>query len=285
MDNQNSPAANSRKPIIWSVVGVGVFLSLLISTQSSVLAQITGNPSGLQKVTTTEKDDDAQFDHSVFDALLKAHVDADGWIDYAAFQRDQVKLDAYLEAIKQADMEQLGKGERLAFLINSYNAFTIKLLVENYPLDSINDIPEANRWDGVRWNLAGNIVSLNQIEHEYVRQNFNEPRIHFALVCGAVGCPPLRNEAFIGETLEAQLAAQSTYVHNHGTWFQYDERRNQVGLTKLYNWYGDDFIKTDGSILQFIKDNSDKLANVDAPNVVWLDYDWTLNDVSNRAAR
>ena len=90
MDNQNSPAANSRKPIIWSVVGVGVFLSLLISTQSSVLAQITGNPSGLQKVTTTEQDDDAQFDHSVFDALLKAHVDADGWIDYAAFQRDQV---------------------------------------------------------------------------------------------------------------------------------------------------------------------------------------------------
>ena len=188
-------------------------------------------------------------------------------------------------SIKSADMDQLGRDDRLAFLINSYNAFTIKLLTENYPIASIKDIPDADRWDGVRWNLAGKTVSLNQIEHKYVRPNFKEARIHFALVCGAIGCPPLRNEAYIGEKLEEQLAGQLTYALNHATWFQYDKQNNQVGLTKLFDWYGGDFKQIDGTIFDFIRNHSDKLAGVESPNVKWLDYNWNLNDSKNRAAR
>ena len=290
MDKQNPDTATtkSKKPIIWSIVLVAVFIGIFTLIQSGLIAKVTGKFFGPPKVVLTEKykqEGEAEFDHSAFDALIKAHVDGDGWVDYAGFQRDQAKLDAYIETIKTAEIDELGRDDRLAFLINSYNAFTIKLITEHYPIDSIKDIPEGDRWDGVRWNLAGTVVSLNQIEHEYVRPNFKEPRIHFSLVCGAIGCPPLRNEAFDGETLEEQLASQSTYVHNHATWFQYDEARNVVSLTKLYKWYGDDFVQVSGSIFDFIREHSDKLAGVENPQIAWLDYDWNLNDVSNRAAR
>ena len=284
MENENPPARKSKAPLLLGIALVAVIAGLVAAMQTGLLASLFGPP----KVTSTEKyqkEGEAKFDHSKFDELLKAHVDGDGWVDYAAIKTDISKLDEYIESIKGAEIDKFGRDDRLAFLINSYNAFTIKLLTENFPLDSIKDIPAAKRWDAVRWNLAGNTVSLGQIENEYIRPNFKEPRIHFSLVCGAIGCPPLRNEAFIGDTLEKQLSSQSTYVHDHATWFQFDKEKNQVSLTKLYQWYGDDFIQLDGSIFDFIRKHSDKLADAESPSIVWLDYDWDINDIKNRAPR
>ena len=288
MENETPPAAKPRKFGGLAIFAVALVIGVLIAMQTGLFAKITGSLFGPPKVELTESytnDGTAKFDHTKFDELLKANVDGDGWVDYAAIQKDSAKLDEYIESIKTAKMDDFGRDDRLAFLINSYNAFTIKLLTEKYPIASIKDIPAENRWDGVRWNLAGKTVSLNQIEHEYVRPHFKEPRIHFSLVCGAAGCPPLRNEAFNGDTLEEQLAGQSTYVHDHATWFQYDKEKNQVSLTKLYDWYGGDFIQVDGSIFDFIRKHSDKLKDVESPSIVWLDYDWNLNDVKNRAPR
>ena len=288
METTNPSATKSKKPIVLAIVGVAIVAAGLIAMQTGVLAKLTGGLFGPPQVSLAEtysKTGTATFDHSSFDELLKAHVDGDGFVDYAAFKNDIAKLDAYIDTIKTADMDNLGRDDRLAFLINSYNAFTIKLLTEHYPLKSIKDIPAADRWDGVRWDLAGKTVSLNQIEHEYVRPNFKEPRIHFSLVCGAIGCPPLRNEAFNGETLETQLAGQSTYVHDHKTWFQYDAANNQVSLTKLYDWYGGDFKQLSGTIFEFIRTHSDKLQGVKDPSIAWLDYDWDLNDIKNKAPR
>ena len=286
--NNQTPAQAKPTNLVGSAIGVVASLGLLLTMQTSAAAQVAISLLAAPQATMTETQPSAggvMFDHSNFDKLLKAHVDKDGWVDYEGFWKDKAQLKAYLKSLSEANVDQLGRDERLALLINSYNAFTISLILENYPVKSIKDIPDAQRWEAVRWNIGGNIVSLNQIENTYVRPVFKEPRIHFSLVCGAIGCPPLRNEAFAGKTLEKQLASQSKYVHDHATWFQFDRNTNRVGLTKLYEWYGTDFQQAAGSIFNFIRNNSDKLANVNTPTITWLDYDWNLNDIKKRAPR
>jgi len=266
-------------------------LAVVAESQFGFVDKLATRFLGPPQVKLTENfknDSDVTFDHSKFHGLLEAHVDKDGWVDYAAIQMNSAELDAYLTTLAAADPTSLGRDERLAFLINSYNAFTLKLIVENYPLKSIKDIPGKKRWDAVRWDIAGHRYSLNQIEHELIRPNFAEPRIHFALVCAAAGCPPLRSEAFTGEKLELQLAAQTEYVHGHETWLKLDTSGNRLALTKLYKWYGDDFKQTSGSVVGFIRENTKRLNQAAAgssPRISWLDYDWSLNEVANKAAR
>ncbi len=229
------------------------------------------------------------FDHSAWNDLLAAHVDADGWVDYAGFAKDAAKLDAYLVTLAQADDAALARDEKLAFLINAYNAFTIRLILDYRDeggLGSIFDIPEAKRWEHSRWELAGKRVSLNELEHQIIRPVFKEPRIHFALVCAAVGCPPLRAEAYTGAGLEAQLAAQSAYVHTHATWLQLDAEAGTLKLTELYNWYAEDFVQHAGSVVDYVATQSPAVAAAHKAgkslDVSFLDYSWKLNDVRHR---
>ncbi len=230
------------------------------------------------------------FDHSDFNSLLGKHVDADGGVDYAGFAADRAILDRYLKTIAKASLADLNRDEKLAFFINAYNAYTLTLILNHDTsgkLASIMDIPKSKRWDAVRWNVAGEVLSLNQVEHQKIRPNFREPRIHFALVCAAVGCPPLRNEAYIGATLEAQLESQATYVHEHARWFGFDDvvGGGTVHLTKLYQWYGGDFEQVAGSVLAYAGRYSAALHKAlgppngtsPKPKIQWLDYDWSLN--------
>ncbi len=244
-------------------------------------------------------DDTMVFDHSAFNDLLQKHVDADGWVDYKALLEDADTLDIYIASLADAPFDDLGRDEKLALLINAYNAFTLRLILDHYPLKSIKDIPGAQRWDAARWTLAtgvtgedtggtsggGGTYSLSQIEHELIRPKFKEPRIHFALVCAAYSCPKLRNEAFTGERLEEQLRDQTAYTHAHDRWFRYDRADGTVYLTALYDWYEGDFETVADNVLDYVADQSPELRSaMDAghePKVRWLDYDWKLNDVSH----
>lgn len=221
------------------------------------------------------------FDHSRLDGLLAAHVDTDGFVDYPAISSDTTELDAYIAELAEAPFDDLGRDERLALLINAYNAFTLRLILDHYPIDSIKEIPGDQRWDDVRWSLAGGTYSLNQLEHELVRANFREPRIHFALVCAAVGCPPLRSEAYSGERLEEQLEAQARFTHESERWLRYRAGADTIELTSLYEWYGGDFEQVAGSVLAYVgrydDDLSSDLAAGHEPEVRFLDYDWSLN--------
>jgi hypothetical protein len=174
-------------------------------------------------------------------------------------------------------------------LINGYNAATLKLIVEHMPIASIVDIPDAQRWDDQRWTIGGNTWSLNQIEHEQIRPKFAEPRIHFALVCAAVGCPPLRNEAYEASQIDSQLEQQSQYVHDHATWFRFDSDSDTLALTKLYSWYEGDFKQAAGSVEQFaaryVPKLRDALKDGMPPNAKWLPYDWSLNSQANKQPR
>ena len=253
------------------------------------LSGLFGPPVVEMKEAYSRKPNGPTFDHSQFDAILREHVDEDGWVDYEGLLNKEDELDDYLDTIASAPFDELGRDEKLALLINGYNASTLKLILNHYPLDSIMDIKAEDRWDLKEWEIGGKTYSLNQIEHEQIRPNFKEPRIHFAVVCAAVGCPPLRNEAYDARRIEEQLQDQAEYVHDHATWFQFDADRASLKLTKLYKWYGGDFEQASGSVLNYVAQFSDALQNaVDeeetrAPQ--WLPYDWTLNSRSNKQSR
>lgn len=115
------------------------------------------------------------FDHARFDSLLRGHVDGAGLVDYAGLARESAALDAYLASLASAPFEERGREEELALLINAYNAFTLRLILDHRPVASIKDIPSGKRWDDRRWTLAGGTMSLDQIDYERIRAAFREP--------------------------------------------------------------------------------------------------------------
>jgi hypothetical protein len=224
----------------------------------------------------------ASFDHSRFDALLRTHVDADGLVDYAKLKDAEAQLDSYLGSLAAARFEELGRDEKLALLLNASNAVTLRLVLDHWPLASIRDIPAAQRWDARRWRLAGENLSLNQIEHERIRPRFKEPRIHFALVCAARGCPPLRAEVYTGARLEEQLTNQARHVHSDDRWLRFDPSTGELRLTELYNWYESDFRQLRASVPDYVALHAPSVGGaLDAGQrveVLWIPYDWSLNE-------
>ncbi len=273
-------------PTVFAAVAVAM---LAVAACTHQRRDALKNLFGPAPVTLQEayqrQSDGPTFDHSAFDALLRQHVDKDGWVDYEGLRGAAASLDAYIASLGKAPFDDLGRDEILTLLINAYNAFTLRLILDHYPIESIKDIPSAKRWDAKRWRLGSMTVSLNQIEHEQVRPKFAEPRIHFALVCAAIGCPKLRNEAFQADRIEEQLEDQTRYVHSHDRWFRYQPGAKEVHLTKLYDWYGADFEQIAGSMLDFAARYSSPLKAALGKDmklrIKWLDYNWTLNDKKN----
>lgn len=228
------------------------------------------------------------FDHGAFGALLARHVDRDGLVDYSALAGEAAVLDEYVRAVGMARFENLGRDGKLALLINAYNAFTLQLVLEHYPIESIYAIPSSDRWDARRWEIAGGRYSLDQIEHVLIRPNFRDDRIHFALVCAALGCPILRREAYRGDAISDQLQRQAEDTHGSGRWFRYDEPAGRVWLTQVYSWYAEDFVQLHGSVLRAASRHSPALRQAmdlgRSIEVEWLPYDWTLNDQALRGA-
>lgn len=276
----------------WNLSTITLMLAALVSCSLTAcayshrewVARWFGPPAVSSEETYADTPGGVVFDHSGLDALLRRHVDAKGTVDYAGLLKSAGELDAHLKAISEAPLEKMDRNQRLAFLINAYNACTLRLILDHYPVASIKDIPAAKRWDAARWNVGGKLLSLTQIEHEEIRPHFKEPRIHFALVCAARGCPPLRAEAYESSKLEFQLDQQARYVHTHPAWFEYDDATRALKLTSLYQWYRGDFEGVAGSIERFAAPYSPALlallARGEVPRITFLDYDWSLNDVS-----
>ena len=249
------------------------------------LSSLFGPP--LAKMTETYKENAGgpTFDHGLFDQLLHRHVDGPGLVDYDGLKSEAGELDRYIETLATAPFDDLGRTEKLALLINAYNAFTLRLILDHLPVRSIRDID--GNWTEKRWNLAGRTFSLNELEHKQIRDHFKEPRIHFVLVCAAIGCPRLRDEAYVGERLEEQLEDQTRYAHDHDRWLVYEREAGVLHLTELYNWYGTDFEQHSGSLLDFARKYSleleEDLTAGREVEVQFLDYDWDLNSKKNAA--
>lgn len=215
------------------------------------------------------------------DRALSRHV-RDGRVDYEALRRDSRDLDAWLsDAAKVPEVAFSGwpRPERLAFLLNLYNAATLRLILDHHPVASIRKIGPV--WDPNKaWKLPvvpafGRRVTLNQLEHELIRPVFKEPRVHFALVCAAKGCPPLRSEAYDAARLEAQLDDQAKVFLGQRTKNRADAAARTAHLSPIFKWYMEDFGGSKAAVLRYLKP---WLAAEEGWAVEWTDYDWSLNE-------
>lgn len=209
--------------------------------------------------------------HQQWDQLLQQYVSADGRVGYKGLAAEKAKLEGYLhELAAHPANKNWSRDEQLAYWINAYNAFTVKLILDHYPLSSIRDIDNGNPWD-VQWiKLGGKTLSLNQIENDIIRKQFNEPRIHFAINCAAASCPPLLNKAWTADKLEAYLDQRARNFINNPHYNRLNVK--SVQLSKIFEWYAGDF----GSIIPFLNRYAKATIAANA-KVGYLEYDWKLN--------
>lgn len=222
-------------------------------------------------------------DHQAWTQLLQKHVDEQGMVNYKGLKKDRQQLKAYLTTLENnpPNPETWTEEEQLAYWINAYNAFTIDLVLEYYPVESIKDIGAAiqvpfvnSPWDIEFINLKGKKFDLNNLEHNIIREEFAEPRIHFALVCAAKSCPKLRREAYTAEKLDAQLSEQARNFLADPT--KNKIRQEEVQISPLFDWYQGDFT-TNSSLIAYLNQYAPLSIHPDA-RIRYMEYDWSLNE-------
>ncbi len=242
-----------------------------------------------------------QFDHKhkAYEQILKAHV-VDGRVDYRTLKANSQPLNRYLKnlaAVPKQQFQSSSKEQQLAFLFNLYNAATLKLIVDHYPVKSIKDIGSwfKGPWDQPIVQLFDTTITLNNLEHDILRKDYTEPRLHLALVCAAKGCPPLRKEAYTAETLDAQLNDQARTYLASPQGLRIDRNTRTVYVSSIFKWYGKDFIsiytpgagfaelnKIERAIAAFcsryVSDQNRSYLVSGGYTVKYIDYDWSLNE-------
>ena len=211
--------------------------------------------------------------HLLWDKLLKKNVLEDGLVDYHTFSTE-VDFSNYLNILKNSHPDlSWSREERLAFWINAYNAFTIKLILDNYPIKSIRDI--SGPWSKEFIEIEGNFYSLGDIEHSVLRKLYDEPRIHFAINCASFSCPQLSRDAYSSQNIESQLDKAARLFVN-------DPKRNRIDsdkakVSKIFSWFKRDFTNS-SSLKDYLKKYS-TVEITEATKIEYLEYNWELNDV------
>jgi len=238
-----------------------------------------------------EPEDAEAFDHAheAWTMLLRAHV-ADGRVDYTGLLRRETELDAYLRSLEAVDRslyEGWSRRQRMAFWINAYNAYTVRLILDHWPVASIKDVggwfSSPFRKEFIAMDrLRGGTISLDTIEHEILRKEFPEARVHFALVCASKGCPALRRDAFRADDLDAQLDDQARRFLADPAKNRIDVPGRTLHLSSIFRWFEEDFERDAGTVPAFVARHVDEetaraIGTGDDWRVKHLDYDWSLN--------
>lgn len=234
------------------------------------------------------------FDHSRFDAILRRYAKEERrQFDYTGLKAQEAELDDYLEQVARADLAKLSRNELLAFFINAYNAYTLKTILKTMTPErpsgvaSIRDVPDV--FDAKNHQVGGFTVSLNNMEHNILRPFFKDPRVHFAVNCASVSCPPLAGSAYTGEGIDEQLEAAARRTLQSPEYIRIDH--NRLLVSKILDWYGSDFL-TEGyhgaasspaqyiaryatdEVRQFLAARGGKVT------IEFMSYDWSLNKAS-----
>jgi len=202
-------------------------------------------------------------------------VDYQAWFDN---EDDAKALGQYVDQLSAMDPSDWPQDAALAYWINLYNAVTLRLILDNYPLDSIKDIGgfmKKSPWKRELVTVAGRKLTLNNIENDIIRPDFGDARIHFALNCASIGCPPLSDEAYAADRLSEQLDAACRVALNRDQWVQVEG--NKLKLTKIFDWYGKDFEKDGGSVLDFIGQYRTETIPDKEVEIDFMSYDWDVN--------
>ena len=268
-----------RSSIHWLIGGVTVLCVL----GTRVLYPNWGeseDPSGkgIQATKTNSK-----FSHELFDQVLQEYVDSQGRVDYARLKSNPGTLESYLDLLAvNAPSDNATFQTKLAFWINAYNALTIKGVLDHYPTTSVRKIKLfGGFFSRIKFQVGGRSYTLDNIEHDIIRYEFGDPRIHFALVCASLGCPILEKRAFVRETLEKRLDNATANFINNQEKVRLDRENGVLHLSQIFEWYAEDFEDTHGSVINFI---SEYLPEADAAvlkkdevRIQYLKYDWSLN--------
>lgn len=235
------------------------------------------------------------FSYDDYVTTLSTYVNANGMVNYEQLQQNRQALDrfnAFLAAVTPEVYEGWSKDEQLAYWINAYNSLTLQAIIDQDPLKkSIRDIPGV--WNLRQFEIAQGKKTLDNIEHDTIRKKFSEPRIHAALVCAAMSCPPLRTEPYRADQLNAQLDDQSQKFIESPNGLKIDRQANKVYISKIFDWFGDDWKQAYGiegkfagsekerAVLNFISGyvSPEDKTYLEQGNyqVGYLDYDWALN--------
>jgi hypothetical protein len=213
----------------------------------------------------------AQPSHELWNGLLRQHVSVSGRVQYKLLKAEQKTLDAYLDHLsRNAPQPKWSKAETMSYWINAYNALTVRIVLQHFPVKSIKDLHAGNPWDVDCFETGGQRYSLNKIENDVLRKKFRDARVHFALNCAAKSCPPLYNRAFTASNLDAQLTDRTKR-------FLRDPNANVIGrdrvlLNRIFEWYADDFEDIPAFLTTFSGTTVLESAQID-----YLEYDWSLN--------
>jgi hypothetical protein len=205
-------------------------------------------------------------------AFMNVHV-KDGKVAYKAIDKDQSSLNELLKIAEGVSVKVADANNYQAFWINAYNLSVIKGIIDNYPTKSPLD--NNGFFDKTTYNLGGKTITLNDIEHKLLRGNFKDARFHFVLVCGAVGCPPLINKAYLPKTLDVQLEYQTKLALN-GSFLKVNAKKKRVEASEIMKWYKEDFTMNNKSEIDFInKYRTEKLSK--DFKLSYFSYNWSLN--------
>lgn len=213
----------------------------------------------------------AQPNHAAFDALLKKYVTTAGKVNYKGFKQDKTALETYIKSLADnTPTDKWSKAEKMAYWINAYNALTIKLIIDSYPLSSIQKLDNGKTWDVKRFKLGAITYSLNGIENEILRP-MGDARIHFAINCAAKSCPALASEAFTSQNLQSLLESRTKRFIN-------DPKSNilkgkDLKISKIFEWYSKDFYNVHDFINRYAVSKIPATANLG-----YTEYDWSLNE-------
>jgi hypothetical protein len=224
----------------------------------------------------------ALVDHGAYDRLLKKYVSAQGLVNYKGFKAEEKEFNQYLALLsKNPPAADWSKPEQMAYWINAYNAYTIRLILDHYPVQSIKDIGSKIKipfvttpWAAKFFSVGGSKMSLDNIEHGILRKKYNDPRIHFTLVCASISCPRLRNEAYTAAQLDRQLEDQGHDFLNNPSKNNISKGRAQ--LSKYFDWYKGDWNNNGQSVVKWV--NRYAATKIDDKTAIsYLDYNWNLN--------
>jgi hypothetical protein len=199
--------------------------------------------------------------------VLKNYVDDEGMVNYAALSNDREPLDQYIQSLESPETQGWSDQDWIAFWINAYNARTLQVIIDHYPTEGIRKIRGA--WTKLEAPILGKERTLDEIEHQILRKQYVEPRIHMALVCAAKSCPKLRNEPYVGRRLDEQLADQSRDFLSHPDRFRIEGKN--VRISPIFKWFKKDF----ASVPAFLSQYSGK--DVSTLKIKYQPYDWSLN--------
>ncbi len=240
------------------------------------------------------------YSYDAYATLLRDHVNDSGRVDYHGLQRNRSGLDQFTAQMATLDpfvFARWSEKKKMAFWINAYNALTLKAVVDHYPVGSIKDIGNIVKsvWDKLKFRVMGRDLTLNQIEHSILRVEFAEPRIHMAINCASIGCPPLLTEPFTANKLDEQLRKTAREFFADGSRFRIDRKEKRVYLSPILRWFGKDFVAAYGGMQNRAKLSKKENAAVNFAmtyakesdalflrnqnfKLKWLYYDWNLND-------